>query len=230
MLKKTITYENADGNEVTRDFYFHITEAEFMEQMLVDPENDPENRLRRIVESGDKKAIMTEFKAFIQNSVGRRLEDGDFIKTPEYSQSFMSSEPYSKLFQELMSNTESVTAFINGLFPKDLRERAAQAARQRDATIAELPNSGVIEGVVDDAAVQAAKPQPQFATKPFPQTTEAAIQQNIDRQGAQAQSVGESDDPAWLKEGRQPTRKEMMKMTTDELQFAFKMKEAGLLH
>jgi hypothetical protein len=231
MLKKTITYENADGVEVTRDFYFHITQAELMEQMLVSPDDDPEARLRRILASDDRKAIMVEFKALIANSVGRRTENGDFIKTPEYAQSFMTSEPYSELFAELMGSTEKVTEFINGLMPKKLRAQAEAAMRDQDATVVELPNSGVIEGIAGDAAAQAEKPQPVFDTpehlrdaKQFPQVTEAAIIHN-----QQAQSTDNSDNPPWLREGRQPTRKEMMRMTTEELQFVFKMREAGLI-
>jgi hypothetical protein len=231
MLKKTITYEGIDGNMVTKDFYFHITQAELMEQMLVNPDDDPEARLRRILESDDRKAIMKEFKALIEQSVGKRTEDGDFIKTPEFARSFMSSEPYSELFTQLMNDTDAVTEFINGLMPRKLREQAAEAAKQRDASVVELPNSGVIEGVVGDAAVQAEKPQPtglrQFdelrEAKAFPQATETVVPQTPSGTGSA------NDDPAWLREGRQPTRQEMMKMSKEELQFVFKMKEAGVL-
>jgi hypothetical protein len=232
MLKKTITYENIDGNMVTKDFYFHITQAELMEMMMVDPESDPEARLRRIMASDDKQKIMNEFKALIEMSVGKRTDDGDFIKTPQFARSFMSSEPYSELFTELMQNTEKVTEFVNGLVSRKIREQVlADMKKQQGATVVELPNSGVIEGVAGDAAVQAEKPQPNWqeagVAPPQPTfgATEAAIRQN---QAAEASQVT-NDDPAWLRELRPPTKQELMKMDREEMQLAFKMRDNGLL-
>jgi hypothetical protein len=234
MLKKTITYENIDGNMVTKDFYFHITQAEFMEMMMTDPESDPEARLRRIMATEDKQKIMSEFKALIEMSVGRRTDDGDFIKTPQFARSFMSSEPYSELFQELMGNTDKVTEFINGLVSKKIRAQAlAEMQKQGTATVVELPNSGVIEGVAGDAAVQAEKPQPNWeeagVTPPQPTfgATEAAIRQNQAREAAT--QPGTNEDPPWLREMRAPTKQELMKMGREEMQLAFKMRDAGLL-
>ena len=237
MLKKTITYENIDGNMVTKDFYFHITQAEFMEQMLLDPNNDPEARLRRIMETNDNQKILAEFKALIETSVGRRTDDGDFIKTPEFARSFMSSEPYSELLTELMGSTEKVTEFINGLVSRKMREQALKtmAEQQKDATVVELPNSGVIEGVAGDAAVQVEKPQPNWeqagVTPPQPTfgATEAAIVQNQAREAAQSAQPSTDEEPAWLREMRPPTKQELMKMGREEMQLAFKMRDNGLL-
>lgn len=225
MLKKTITYDDLDGNPVTEDFYFNYSTAELAEmQMVADPEGGLESRLKRIIESNDPKQIMGEFKAIIGGAIGRRSEDGKrFIKNDQISQEFMASEAYSELFMEFLTNPASATSFINGLMPKKLQEQAAALGNE---TVVELPNSGVIEGVVGDAEAQASKPQPQFEkATPFPQSLEAAVQSNPRPNG----TVQEDDDPPWLKEGRSPTRQEMMKMTQEELRFAFKMKEAGIL-
>jgi hypothetical protein len=126
-----------------------------------------------------------------------------------------------------MTDTSKITEFINALMPRKLREQVAAAA-QANATVVELPNSGVIEGAAGDAEAQAAKPQPQFANTPGLQTTEAAIQANIERRDA-VDKNSDSDMPDWFRQGRQPTRSEMMKMSKDELQFVFKVKESGLI-
>jgi hypothetical protein len=233
MLKKTITYENIDGVDVTKDFYFHLTQAELMEEILVRPDDDTESRFRKMLANEDKAGIMTEFRGLISRSVGYRTEDGDFVKTPEYAKQFMSSEAYSELFTELMGGTDKLTEFFNGLMPKKLREQVAKAMQEGTATVVELPNSGVIEGVAGDAAVQAEKPQPNWeeagVTPPQPTfgATEAAIRQN--QASEAATQSGTNEDPPWLREMRAPTKQELMKMGREEMQLAFKMRDAGLL-
>jgi hypothetical protein len=236
MLKKSITYENIDGEQVTEDFYFNFTMAELLKEMLISPDDDMEVRLRRIMASNDKAAIIAEFDKYVAASVGYRTADDKFIKTPEYAKQFMSSEAYSELFQEWMTDSGAVAEFINAVMPKKLREQVAEASKNK-ATVVELPNSGIIEGVAGDAAVQAAKPQPQFATTPGLQTTEAAIRANQQREaeptaGPQTPSGASSangEEPAWLREMRQPTRQELIKMGKEEIQLVFKMREAGVL-
>jgi hypothetical protein len=218
VLKKTIKYENVDGEQVTEDFYFHLTKAEIIEAFMAGDANDMESRLKRIIETNDLRAIMAEFKTIIGMTVGYRTANGKFVKTPEYAQEFLSSEAYSELFLELMGETGKAVEFISGLVPAQLRDEVSkQMASQGIATVVELPNSDVIEGVQGDAEVQAAKPQP----TPFPQTTEAAISAN-----QQAAQPSTDEEPLWYRENRYPTKKELMAMGNDEMQFAMKLKNA----
>jgi hypothetical protein len=230
VLKKTIKYENVDGEQVTEDFYFHLTKAEIIETFMAGDANDMESRLKRIIETNDSRAIMAEFKKIIGITVGYRTANGKFVKTPEYAQEFLSSEAYSELFLELMSETGKAVEFINGLVPAQLRDEVSkQMANQGSATVVELPNSGVIEGVQGDAEVQAAKPQPNWQEAgvslpqptPFPQTTEAAIVAN-----QQAAQPSTDEEPLWYQQNRYPTKKELMAMGNDEMQFAMKLKNA----
>jgi hypothetical protein len=120
MIAKTITYVNFNGDTETETFYFHINKAELATMELVEKEGLAE-RLRAIVESDDRKAILAAFTDIIAKSIGRRSSDGKrFSKSKEYTEEFMSSEAYSELFVELLSDTAKAEEFVKGIIPKNL--------------------------------------------------------------------------------------------------------------
>lgn len=221
MLKKTITYKDLDDNDVTEDFYFNLNKAELAEMALAGTSKGGggfEEYLKKIIAANDGRQIMDMFKEIIAMSVGKRSATGkSFVKNPEIRDEFMGSEAYSILFMELVTDTSKAIEFIRNLVPADI-------AAQADLTgTFELPNSGVIEGVAGDAAVQAEKPQVQFEQAggqptPFPESLEAAVVAN------NAGNPQEDDEPAWMKETRYPTRQELMRMGPEETRLAMKMK------
>ena len=80
MLKKTITYEDFNGDKVSEDFFFHLSKAELVELEL-SHKGGLSEALKRIVESEDGKAIIAEFKNIILSSYGQRSDDGKrFVK------------------------------------------------------------------------------------------------------------------------------------------------------
>lgn len=120
MLKKTITYEDFNGNEVTEDYYFHLTKADLIE-MEMSQKGGLHEYLQKIVESEDGKAIIATFKELILVAYGQRSEDGKrFIKTPELRNEFQSTEAYSSLFMELCTDTDAAADFVNGVVPQNL--------------------------------------------------------------------------------------------------------------
>jgi hypothetical protein len=105
VLKKTITYTGFDDQEYTED-------------------------LKRIVASNDGKQIMAEFKKLILSSYGKKSEDGRrFIKTDELRQEFESSEAYSTLFMEIVTNADAAAQFVNGIIPSGLATDADRIAK-----------------------------------------------------------------------------------------------------
>ncbi len=154
MLKRPITYTNPFTNEeVTETHYFHISKADLME-MEVEEHKDRytskdgrdltgmEAKLQRIVDSEDGKAIMREFKDIIRRSYGKK--DGDkFIRNQAIWEEFSSTEAYSQLLFELLTQGDSAAQFIAGVIPGNLEQIAAevraQAAREGDAPTATSP-------------------------------------------------------------------------------------------
>ena len=79
-----------------------------------------------IVKAQDGPAIMKIFKDIILKSYGEKSPDGKrFIKSKELSDEFSQTEAYSDLFMELCTDAEAAAAFINGIIPADVAEKAA---------------------------------------------------------------------------------------------------------
>lgn len=124
MLKKTITYEDYDGNTRTEDFYFNLSKAELIEIEASTP-GGVAAKLEKISMDKNGSEIIKTFKDIILKSYGVKSEDGKrFIKSDEISKSFEETEAYSELFYELAVDADKAAAFINGIMPKKLIDEA----------------------------------------------------------------------------------------------------------
>lgn len=128
MLKKTITYEDFNGETKTEDFFFHLSKAELVELEL-SHEGGLSASLQRIIDAEDGKGIVQEFKNIILSAYGKKSDDGRrFIKNQQIREEFESTEAYSALFMELVTNTDAAVEFINGVIPAGMAEEAAALA------------------------------------------------------------------------------------------------------
>ena len=119
MIAKTITYTDFNGNERTESFWFHLSRPELTE-MLLGIDNNIETYIKTIIKSENYYEIVKIFKKLLLEAYGEKSEDGRrFIKTPEKTKAFSESEAYSVLFNELTTNEEKASEFINGLISKD---------------------------------------------------------------------------------------------------------------
>lgn len=119
MLKKTMTFENFEGQTVTQTFRFHLTEAEVTAWELSEGTGGLVKLMQRVVESQEGAEIIRIFREVILRSYGELSDDGNrFIKSPERTEAFAQTQAFSDLFMELASNTDAMTAFINGILPK----------------------------------------------------------------------------------------------------------------
>lgn len=128
MLKKTITWEDFNGEQVSEDFFFHLSKAELVELEL-SHEGGLEAAIKRIAAANDGKAIIAEFKNIILGAYGQRSPDGRrFIKNQAIRDEFESTEAYSTLFMELVTDAGKAAEFVRGVVPKDLAEEVAKVA------------------------------------------------------------------------------------------------------
>lgn len=126
MLKKTITYTDFNDEEVSEDFFFHLSKAELIE-LEMSREGGLSESLQRIVDAEDGKAIVAEFKNIILSSYGQKSVDGKrFIKNSTLREEFESSEAYSVLFMELVMDADAATDFVNGVIPQGMIEEATR--------------------------------------------------------------------------------------------------------
>ena len=128
MLKKTITYKDFNGETVSEDFFFHLTQAELVE-LEVSHKDGLMGALQRIMDTNDTDSLVKEFKNIILNAYGKKSADGRrFTKTQELRDEFKSSLAYSALFMELITDTDVAIVFINGIIPAEMAEEAAKQA------------------------------------------------------------------------------------------------------
>ena len=122
MIKWPIEYTDYNGNTVKEDFYFHLNKAELM-QMQFGANGAYSQFIERITNQRDLKVLGTEFENIILNAYGEKSDDGrTFKKSDDIRENFKSTEAYSELFMELITDSEKAVAFIKGILPKDLQD------------------------------------------------------------------------------------------------------------
>lgn len=127
MLKRPITYEDLDGNQVTEIHYFNMSKAELLELEVGYKEGFGEH-LQKIAQTNDRAALVAEFKKLILMSYGVRSDDGTgkrFIKNDKLREEFEQTGAYSALFMELATNDKAAAEFVNGVVPKDISNSIA---------------------------------------------------------------------------------------------------------
>jgi isopentenyl diphosphate isomerase/L-lactate dehydrogenase-like FMN-dependent dehydrogenase len=153
MLKKTITYQDYNGKELTEDFYFNLSKAELVELEL-SREGGLMESLQKIIADKDGAVIIAEFKKIVLQAYGEKSADGKrFIKNDEVREAFSQTEAYSQLFFELATNDGAAAAFIQGIVPEGLND-----VKDAMETIAALP-----ETASDEPATEELPPLKQFA-------------------------------------------------------------------
>lgn len=194
MLKKTITYEDYDGNEVTEDFYFNLSKADLVKLELSETRfGGFSELLQRIVDSEDGNEIVKHFQQIILLAYGKRDPDNPkrFIKSDALSEEFSQTEAFSELFVELSTDAEAGANFVNGIVPKGM---VSNTAGEGKSETVELPTAPpVLEASKEETPV----------------------------------SSEEDSRPAWIREGREPTSKELTSMSREELMDAMRRKNAS---
>jgi hypothetical protein len=132
MFKKTIKFENLNGDEVERDFYFHLSKAELLG--MAQDGDDFKARIERIQKTKDVRAVIDEFRALVKLAVGLRSEDGErFIKTPEAQSHLLDSPAFDELLFSLVSEPDAAVKFVQQLIPKKLQDQLdAELKKQGD--------------------------------------------------------------------------------------------------
>lgn len=126
MLKKTIKYTDFNGDEVSEDHFFHLSKAELVE-LEMSEKGGLSEVLQRIIDAEDGKRIIAEFKKIVLGAYGQRSEDGRrFVKNQTLRDEFESSEAYSTLFMELVTDAGKAAEFVNGIVPQGLADDAAK--------------------------------------------------------------------------------------------------------
>lgn len=133
MYKKTIKFEDYNGNEREEDFFFNLSESEVTKLELRTPGGLTE-MMQNIVKKQDSQKIIDTFEDLIRQSYGEKSNDGrEFRKSAEISDRFMHTEAYDKLFMELCTNSKAASEFFNNIIPQKLRNQVSPDPTTKNA-------------------------------------------------------------------------------------------------
>lgn len=157
MIKQTVTFENLDGEMVTRDYYFHISKRELTLMAATGELEKIRGDLEQLIKiseieatlEGDAKMkaraqIVEGFFNFLRLSVGVRSGEDAFIKTDDYAEQFVNSDASWALLEELMRDAGRIEAFVNGMFPNNVQKMIEEVGNQP-----QLPLNGESKPVED---------------------------------------------------------------------------------
>ena len=143
MVKKTLTYNDFNGNEITKDFYFNISKMEFRELDKKIP-GGLQNMIEQIRVEKDEDRLLDLMSILILSSYGEKAEDGRFVKEDPYgrklSSFFKISEAWDVLFMNLVQNEQELGEFLTGIVPKDVAESAKEQMEKEKENL----NAGVV--------------------------------------------------------------------------------------
>ena len=137
MIKKTITYEDFDGNQRTKDFYFHMNQVEFS-KLNGEVPGGLEKRLQTIIQDQDEDALLRIIDLLVSRSYGKFDEEDEFTKIdrngrPLYEK-FVNTDAYDKLIIELVQSEKNIVSFMTGVMPKKMQSSLEEEyKKQREA-------------------------------------------------------------------------------------------------
>ena len=116
MIKKTLTYEDFNGNKRTEDFYFNLTKAECAELEFGLDGGRLSEMVENIINENDLKTIISILKEIVLKAYGVKSPDGRrFIKNEKIREEFAQTNAYSDLFMSLAFDANEAAKFIQGI-------------------------------------------------------------------------------------------------------------------
>lgn len=127
MLKKTITYENFNGEKVTEDFYFNINALEYV-RLTAKYGKDLQEYIQDLAKKEDVAALMAVMEDLILSAYGVKSADGSkFVKTRSAREDFEYSAAYADLFIEMLTDPKESQAFGAAVAQRPTEEQSKRA-------------------------------------------------------------------------------------------------------
>ena len=134
MIKKTLTFEDFEGNERTKDFYFHMNQVEFSKLNGEIP-GGLEKRMQTIIQDQDEDALLRMIDLLVSRSFGKFDEEDEFTKIdrngrPLYEK-FVNTDAYDKLIIELIQSEKNIVTFLTGIMPKNIQGKIEEEYKKQ---------------------------------------------------------------------------------------------------
>ena len=151
MLKKTITYEDYDGNSRTETLYFNLNSSELV-KLMYSKGGKFEDYVKSIVEAKDVETLYDLFVKIVDMAYGKKSMDGrQFTKSPEILADFKSTLAYDKFIMQLVTDDKASADFVKGILPPNIVEQAKEEA-SKNPNLISMP--GTISSEVASSVLQ----------------------------------------------------------------------------
>lgn len=143
MLKRTIKYEDYNGEQREENFFFSLNKAELL-RMNMSKRGGMATYLQNLADEKDPEKLTKIFEEIILTAYGVKSDDGTrFVKSPEVVADFKNSAAYSELFYELATDTDKFIDFVIGIVPADMadeiRKNGGVEAAKKQAIALDAP-------------------------------------------------------------------------------------------
>jgi hypothetical protein len=156
MIKKDITFDNLDGESITRSFWFNLNKAE-LAKLQLEHEGGYEGYVQEALKAEDTKKIIALFDELLSKAYGIRDQDGvTFRKNPEYWAAFMESDAYSELFVDLLTHPKETGIFFAGIVPRDFQKDVSVAMAKSMAKVETVEN--IFDAAKEDTGDETGEP------------------------------------------------------------------------
>lgn len=123
MLKKTVTYEDYNGNTVSEDLFFNINPVEMTRMNDMYP-GGAVAYFQNIQSSQDAIKMMEVISDIVLYAYGVKSEDGKrFIKNKQIKEEFEQSEAFVTIISDLLTSETAGVEFMTAVLPKKLVKR-----------------------------------------------------------------------------------------------------------
>lgn len=133
MIKKTITYDGFDGEQRTKDFYFHMNQVEFA-KLNGEVPGGLENRIQEIIADKDEDAMLRIIDLLVSRSYGKFDDDDEFTKFDRHGrplyEKFINTDAYDKLIIDLLKGENAIVSFLTGIMPSNIQEKINEKIKE----------------------------------------------------------------------------------------------------
>lgn len=136
-----ITYKNLDGEEVTTEFWFSLSESEIAE-MKATHQRDIGQYFQRIINANNNQDLIKFYRELLVLAVGIR-KGQRMDKSQDVKDEFVQTGAYNALFLKLIQMPDMGASFVNKMFPEDLIKayEEQQAEDYTDEYLLSISNS-----------------------------------------------------------------------------------------
>ena len=117
-----IKWTDFDGNEREEEFRFHLSKGELLDWQMSEY-GGLDKLIQKIIDTKDQVKLWEYFKKIVLESYGEKSADGrNFIKKDpngnKLVDDFVTTEAYSILMMDLISDADKAAEFVNGILPE----------------------------------------------------------------------------------------------------------------